>query len=137
MINGKEYSYEHISVVLFGRPLIGIEGVTYSESKSRNNIYGRGDKPVARGSGNREYSGTLTIHQSEFDALQQAVGQGRTVTDIAPFEIAVNYADEDGNKTTDILSYVEINNWEKGMQSGDGHMTIDLELTIGNMELGL
>jgi hypothetical protein len=132
MINGVEYTYEDIQVEIFGRVLEGVEAVKYGATKNHYNIHGRGNKPVAMGKGKKDSTpGSLTIHQSEFEALQAATPRGKDPTDWAPFDITVAYAPEGGEITVDVVPNCRVSRWEKGMTTEEGHMTIDLELATG------
>jgi hypothetical protein len=136
MINGNEYAWEDIKVVLPGstRPLDGVVAIEYSEKKDHINIYGRGDKPVAMGRGKREYSGSITLLQSEVEALQRTLPKGRSITDIPAFSIPVSYQPENGPLTVDMLIAVRFGEIKKGMKTGDPNMEIELPLIIGDIQ---
>jgi|JI8StandDraft_2_1071088.scaffolds.fasta_scaffold05048_9 hypothetical protein len=137
MVNGFEYSWEDVNLVLFGKLIEGIEAVDYSVSKSHTNVYGRGADPVAMGRGKKEYSGRLSILQSEFEAIQARIPAGKDITDVAPFSVTVSYAPEGGAVVTDQLTYVRVSSFQKGMKNGDGNMVIELALVIGKIKLNV
>jgi len=136
MINGNEYAWEDIAVIIPGKvaPIDGIEAIEYEESKEHTNIHGRGDEPVAFGRGKKDFSGSLTLLQSEFEALQQSLPPGRSVTSMAPFNITVSYAPEGGIDTTDLLIGVRIKKFKKGGKTGDDHMPVVCDLIIGKID---
>lgn len=132
MINGNEYAWEDIQVVIFGVPLIGIKEVKYGASKVHGNVHGRGAGPVAMTRGKKDAKpGKLVLLQSQFEALQNATPAFRDPTDWAPFEMVVAYAPEGGVITTDIVPYCRVTDWEKGMSNDDDNMTIELTLQTG------
>jgi hypothetical protein len=135
MINGNEYAWEDLQVVMEGKaqPLNGVVEIEYTTKKEHSNIYGKGDKPVAMGRGKREYSGKIVLLQSEFEAIQRSLPGGSDVTQKLPFSITVAYAPAGGEETTDQLTYCRINEVKKGMKTGDGNQLIELPLTIGNI----
>lgn len=133
MINGFEYSWEDISATLAGKLLVGFVAVKYKSSKEHKNIYGRGSEPVAMGRGKKDYNGSVTINQSEFEALQAKLPKGKDLTDLAPFTVTVAYAPEGGAITTDELTFCRIGDFEKGMKQGDANMEIELPLIIGKI----
>lgn len=136
VINGNEYSWADVLVTI-GRaalPVDGVVAVSYTTKKDKKNIYGRGDRPIARGTGNREYEGSITLLQSEVQALLNAAGPGRDLTDIAPFNIAVTYMDNEGNLVYHQLEYVEFTEFKHELKSGDTHQEIELPLIIGNIK---
>lgn len=137
MVNGYEYSWEDINLALFGKLIEGIEAINYTVSKSHSNVYGRGADPVAMGRGKKEYSASLTILQSEFEAIQDRIPAGKDITDAAPFSITVSYAPDGGAVVTDQLTYVRVQSFSKGMRNGDGNMMIELALVVGKINLNV
>lgn len=135
-INGNEYSWVNILVNMMGNalPVDGITGIRYKAKMDKKNIYGRGNRPIARGTGNKEYDGSLTLLQSEVEALLLAAGPGKDLTDIAPFNIAVTYIDDVGNMVYHQLEYCEFVEFEHAMKSGDPNMEIECPLIIGNIK---
>ena len=135
MINGFEYSYEDISTVFAGKLLTGFTAVKYKVKKDHKNIYGKGAKPVAMGRGKKEYDGSsVTVLQSELEAIQAQLPDGKDLTDLAPFTLTVSYAPEGGKITTDTLLFCRVMDYEKGMKSGDGNMEIELQLMVGDIK---
>jgi hypothetical protein len=72
-VNGIEYGWSSITVLIAGLPIAGITSLNYTASQESVNVYGRGSKPVARGVGNYTYEGDLTIHKSELESLMRAI----------------------------------------------------------------
>src|SRR5688572_27229923 len=101
MINGNEYAWEDLQIVMEGKaqPLEGVTEIEYTTKKEHTNIYGKGDKPVAMGRGKKEPGGKIVLLQSEFEALQQSLPAGKDATDRKPFTITVAYAPEGGVET--------------------------------------
>lgn len=132
MINGNEYAFEDLSVVILGRPILAFKEVEYGASKEHGNINGRGNVPVAMTRGKKEAKpGKLTIAQSEFEALVRATPAGKDPTDWSPFEMIVAYAPEGGVITTDIVPYCRVNEYTKKFSQDDQSMWIELTLTTG------
>jgi hypothetical protein len=136
MINGNEYAWEDITIVLPGSaaPIDGCAGINYEIKKDHTNIYARGDKPIKMGRGKREFSGDISLLQSAVESLQMGLLPGKDLTDIAPFVITVGYAPAGGVATVDQLLYVRIAAYKKGMKTGDGNMMVDCTLTIGDIQ---
>lgn len=135
MVNGFEYSWEDVQVVIEGEstPQEGVTEIKYTTEKEHFEIHGRGEDPVKLGRGLKKYSGSVTVLQSLFEALQANVPRGRDITNLRPFNITVSYAPEAGAATTDQLTFCRIKKFEKGMKTEDGNMTIELELAIGKI----
>lgn len=135
MINGNEYSWEDIQVLFPGKnsPVDGVAAIEYEVKKDHSNIYGRGSKPVAMGRGKEEYAGSITLLQSEVEALQKTLEKGKNLTNIPAFNIVVSYVPPDGVIVTDQLVQCRFAEIKKGMKSGDPNMEIQLKLVIGDI----
>lgn len=135
MINGNEYAWEDVQVIIPGKiqPIDGVAAIEYEESKDHTEVHGRGSKPVALGRGKTTFSGSMTLLQSEFEALQQSVPKGKSVTQIPAFNITVAYAPAGGVSTVDKLVAVRIKKFKKGGKTGDDHMEVVCDLAIGDI----
>jgi hypothetical protein len=124
--NSKEYEWSNVEVVMLGRPVTGIRGVSYKASQEKEVVYARGNKPRAIQGGNKSYECKLSLLQSEIEALLQAAGNGYDVTDIPAFDIVVAYAPASGTIVTDIIKNVEFTEVEKSFKQGDKFMEVEL-----------
>lgn len=131
-----EYAFSDVAVRFLGRTIIGFQGVSYKVTQNKVNIYGRGNKPVARGRGNKEYEGTVKVLQSELEALQHAAGGKSDICDIQPFDIEISYQVEGGNATIDTLKRCEFTEQAKELNQGDTHMEIELPITFSDILYG-
>jgi hypothetical protein len=138
MINGVEYGFEDIKIGMLGRSLVGFSAIEYGATKEHSNVHGRGNEPVAMARGKKDAEPCkLTIHQSEFEAMQKIAPVGSDPTDWAPFDIAVCYQMDSGDLVTDVVPFCRINRWKKGMSNADQSMSIDLEMTTGIPQLNV
>ena len=74
MFDTREYEWADVSVMLGGVLLTKIQGVSYTASQEKEVIYGKGNEPISVQKGNKSYSGSLTLLQSELDSLTLAGG---------------------------------------------------------------
>ena len=133
-INNKEHAWGDITVVVFGRPLIGITGIEYKAKKAKEVKHGRGRNPKSIQHGKREYEGTLTIMQSELTALNQAA-RAKGYKDIldVDFDIIVTY--EAGLVVTvDKVCCASISDLPSGMKEGDAQAEISLPFVALDVE---
>ncbi len=130
MINGIEYSYEDIRISILGESLIGFQEIKYTTTKKHENIYGRGDEPVAMGRGIKDYSGNISLLQSEIEKIQAKLPPGQDLTDLPPFGITVSYAVLGMAAKTDQLVGCRISSYEKGGASDNTSMPVKLDLKI-------
>ena len=129
MFNSKEYEWADVTVVMAGRDVTGIRGVSYTASQEKEALYAKGNKPHGIQRGNKSYEGSIRILQSELDALNAAAGGD--VLDVS-FNIVVAYGNPSKGDVvrTDLLSGVEITSVPKGLNQNDKFMEIELPLVM-------
>lgn len=125
MINKREYEWEDISIVLAGRLVTGVQGVSYNPKQEKEAIYGKGNKPIAIQRGNKSYEGKVTLLQSEYDAL--SVACGGDILD-AETDIAVAYGNPSNGDvvTTDMLIGVQFTDDPTTWAQGDKYLKKEL-----------
>ena len=133
IINGRAYGWADISCAPAGIPLFGITDVDYSESQEMENIYGAGNRPVARGYGRVSYSGSMTLQMEELERLQAASPGGR-LQDIPEFPVIVSYIPEGAKIVTHKLQFCRFKNNGRTVKEGDMTIATKIELIVGNIE---
>ncbi len=134
MINGEEFGWEDLSVVIGGKMPVGITMVDYATKQEKKNIYGRGADPVARGRGRREYDAKIGVLQSELEALIASSPDG-DLTKLPPFTVVVAYSPKVGDRViTDALLYCEFTEFKKELKEGDTNMVVELPMVVGQIK---
>lgn len=129
-----EYAWSDMQIVIGGRPITGVVEVSYELERPTTKIFGAGKKAHSRTQGNEEATGEIVLLQSEFEALQEAAGPGKNITDLE-FDIVVHYAKSiEGRQKTDILENCVVTKISKGMKQGDPNMPVKLPLDIGDIK---
>ena len=64
MFNSREYEWSDVTVVLAGRDVTGIRGISYSPAQEKEALYAKGNKPHSIQRGNKSYSGSVRLLQS-------------------------------------------------------------------------
>lgn len=118
MFNSREYEWADITVVVAGRPVTGFRAVDYSSKQEKEAMYAKGNKPHGIQRGNKSYEGSITLLQSEYEALRQACGGD--VLD-ASFDLVVAYgnASKGDAIVTDILVGAEVTEDNTEWKQGD------------------
>lgn len=124
----KQYGWKDVSVVVLGRTIEGITNVKVKRMVSKERQYGRGNQTQNILSGNEEVSGSLTLLQDEVNAITDAVKAVNPALDITKvsFDIIINYENAEGKSTTDVVTGVQVEEYEKAMEQGNTHMKIEL-----------
>lgn len=120
-INGKEYAWADIKIVMWGRPVVGATGIEYKLGKEKTPLYAAGRYAKSIQHGKRAASGTLTVLQSEIIAMNRAA-KAKGYKDILDVEaeILVSYIPEDSMAISiDRVVCVSFSELPAGMKSGD------------------
>jgi hypothetical protein len=117
MFNSREYEWADINVVLAGRPTTGLRGIKYSTKQEKEALYAKGNSPHSIQRGNVSHEGSVTLTQSEYEALKTSSG-GNILN--ASFDVVVSYGNPSNGDTivTDLLvgcEFTEDNTeWKQG-----------------------
>lgn len=128
--NSDEYAWKDLKAVVAGRPVAGIKELKWKTERTTNVVHASGVDPHTITRGNKMYSGTLSMLQSEIEALieaaQQKYGANADLTDTV-FDITVAYSVSPTTriKVHQILA-VHIESFEMGHKQDDGANEISL-----------
>jgi hypothetical protein len=120
--------WSNVQVVMLGRPVTGLRGVEYKTSREKEAVYGAGDEPQGIQYGNKKYEGTITLLQSELEALTRfAKANGyNDITDV-DFDVVVAYVPQTGEPiVTDTIKFASITEILKNLKQGDKFMEVAL-----------
>lgn len=133
-INGRQYDWEDISVMLPHGEAVGITEIKYEDSQAVTARYGKGAVPRGYGRGNYEASGSFVLDRDEWERLKivLAASGGGKIFDHTPFTVVVMYANNDMGTITDVLNSCKITKFSGGgaSQGDDNASPITCEITI-------
>jgi len=138
MINGRNYDWESIEIILPHGPLVQVESIEYGDKQEAEAIYGKGARPVGYGRGNYSAEGKLTIRREELSRLEAyARSLGKNIYTLPPFPIVVSYANEDQPQICDRLQQCQFTERSTSPKQGDKSVNVDLSfLILGGIEWG-
>jgi hypothetical protein len=118
IFNSKEYEWSDITAIVAGRPVTKIRAISYVKKQEKEALYAKGNKPHSIQRGNKSYETSLTLLQSELEAIEAA--SGGDVLD-ASFNVVVSYGNPSKGDVikTDLIEGDEITEVPKGMNQGD------------------
>lgn len=118
IFNSKEYEWSDITAIVAGRPMTKIRAISYVKKQEKEALYAKGNKPHSIQRGNKSYETSLTLLQSELEAIEAA--SGGDVLD-ASFNVVVSYGNPSKGDVieTDLIEGNEITEVPKGMNQGD------------------
>lgn len=130
IINGRQYEFADVTLILGGRDVVGLRGISYTESQEKETIYGKGNKPLAIQKGNFSYEGSITLLQSEVETLRvlAKTETGRASLMGLTLDAVVCYGDplKGDVMITDRINSLQFTEDPKEMSQGDNSMEIEL-----------
>lgn len=133
LVNGINYSWANISVILFGTPVVGIISIDYKEKQAKDNNYGAGANPVSRGYGRIEYEANIELYTDTWKAII-AGAPDRNPLKIAPFDIPVTFGGSGVTATKDVLRAAEFMENPFEGKEGDTKLTVKIPLIIAGID---
>lgn len=131
MVNGRKYAWEDISIMLANQPGIGIQDISWDEEKELEGIYGIGSKPIGYSQGNWKAEGKVTILVEDYQILlAYARGLRGGIFDFKPFNIIVNYANDEEVPHTTLLMQCKFAKKSRKASQGEKKNTVDLDFQI-------
>lgn len=141
IINGRQYEWADISLILGGRLVRGARGISYKESQEKELLYGKGNRPMSIQKGNKKYEGSVTLLQSEVETLKEL---GRSIVGRASIldlnlNAVVCYGDPSKGDVmlTDQLFNIQFTEVEKSMKQGDKNMEVTLPFICTDIKYGV
>lgn len=134
LINGINYSWAGIKLVLFGVPVVGITKISYNAKQKKENNYGAGTEPVSRGYGNTEYEASIELYMDEWKRII-AASPNRNPLAIPPFDIQVLYGSNAiAPDQIDVLKSCEFLENPLDASQGDTKLMVTIPLIIAGIE---
>lgn len=133
LINGRAYSWADLDISIGRTSVVGVTAVSYDDEQVIEDNYGRGKRVVSRGYGNVSTTGSITLHMSEIEALQDASTTGR-LQDLGEFDILVSYQPTGGKIINHKLKNCRFKNNGRAVSQGDTLIEKELELIVGSID---
>lgn len=138
MINGRQYEFADISLVLGGRDVCGLRGIKYSEKQEKEVLYGKGNKPLSVQKGNLSYEGEISLTQSELETLKTLARTqtGRSSIMSLNLNAVVCYGNplKGDIMITDRIYGIQFTEDAKELKQGDKYMEVTLPFICTDIE---
>lgn len=125
MINGREYEFSDIQLVLGGRDVTGIRGIKYNTKQEKEVLYGKGNRGMSIQRGNIECVGEISLTQSELETLR-LLGNGSVLSLHLDAVVCYGNPSKGDVMTTDKINGLEFTEEPKEISQGDKFMKITL-----------
>lgn len=137
-INGVQPSWASVKVNMLGRTVTGVKALNYSDDQDKENIYGAGNRPIARGEGNFNPEASIELLEFETRAILAALPVGDTLQDIPPFDIVVTFKPKNSPLLrTDIIKNAQFRTNGMSLEQGAAEMSNSHELIISHVEFNV
>lgn len=133
LVNGVNYAWVNISVILFGVPLVGIVAINYKRKQNKTNNYGAGSRPTSRGYGAEEYEGDIEIYTDVWKSII-AGSPDRNPMLIPMFDMPIAFGGNGVAAQKDTLKAVEFLEDPLEGKQGDTKLTVKIPLIIGDIQ---
>lgn len=126
--SSRQYEWADVTVIIGGKPITGINSVSYKASQEKTAIYGKGNQPISIQRGNISYEGSVKLYQSELETLAAAGGKNGILG--LEVDIVVSYGNPSNGDLvrTDILKGVQFTEEPREMTQTDSYMESELPI---------
>ena len=125
----KEAEWSDFRVAIDGGAIVGLRGLSHTESDEDEALHGAGKAPLCIQSGNTTITGSLKILKNELDALNNsAVALGfKSIKDVNGLIITAAYRPKGARALrTNTIIGVKFSSIPEGWEQGAKYMEIDL-----------
>jgi hypothetical protein len=124
-INGRQYEFTDLTLILGGRDVTGFRGIKYASKQEKEVLYGKGNRGMSIQKGNISHEGEITLAQSELETLKASGGGSILGLSLNAVVCYGNPANGDA-LITDKLSGIQFTEDTKDFKQGDKFMEITL-----------
>lgn len=132
-INGREYEWGDITLILGGRDIVRFRSIKYSEEIEREHLYGKGRDPISIQSGNKGFKGEIKLLQSEYETLIKA-GKGSVLSLCLDALACYGNPSTGDNMITDRIESLRFTEGTKEFNQGDKFAEITLPFLALNIK---
>lgn len=126
--------WNQVTANVMGRDVEGVLEISYSDTQKKENVYGAGAFPIGRSRGNYEPKASITLLKEEVDGLKLSLGFQKTILDIAPFDIVVQYETNLNAFNKDKLCNCEFMGDGVEVKQNDGTISYKYELILSHID---
>ncbi|KAB8153421.1 hypothetical protein EZY14_009315 [Kordia sp. TARA_039_SRF] len=126
---GTMVGWTKVKCRIFGRDVVGIKKIKYSDNQEINNEMGAGSKPIGESEGEYKAECTIEFTIEEILKIQSQLPKGTHISSIPAFPITVSYVYE-GVIYTDIIKGCRFKGRNFEAKQGDTIITDDQTFKI-------
>lgn len=127
VINGKQYDYSSIAILIDNVPHAGVKSIDYSHSLDPGEGRGTRAQIVLRSRGKYSADASLEVYKLEYQQIIQALGPGYMER---AFDIMVSYAETGLPTVTDVVKSCRIKKDADSNNDDGGLATVKVDLHV-------
>ena len=132
LVNGIAFDYVQITPLFLGVPLVSMSSITYEEIQEKVNNFGTGNRPVSRGRGAIDASGSMELSMNDIEALREVAPNGSLL--LLPASDFVLVFGNPQNVQTHVLKNLEFTNDGVTGTQGDTDLKLTLNFVISDVQ---
>lgn len=135
LVNGYEYSWAQVVMVVAGNVINGVTEINYGHRNNNMDNWGAGIEPVSRTYGKYMTENcSVTLHMSELEALARVAPNNR-IMELPMFDITVSYISNFNTPVVHKLRGVQfLNNGRALKQTEDGAIAQTIDLLVAQID---
>ena len=132
LVNGRAFDFVQITPLFLGVPLVSMTAITYEEVQEKVNNMGTGNRPISRGRGAIDASGTIELSMSDIEAMREVAPNG-SILQIPASDFVLVFGNPQ-NIQTHVLKNLEFTSDGGAATVGDTDLKLTLNFVISNVE---
>ena len=133
LVNGKQYEYADITMIVLGTPILGVTNIEYGEEDNIENVYATGRYPIGRGYGQITPMAKVTILMNEVMNIVSQSHNGR-LQDIPEFDIVVSFTDVNLIPVVHKIKNCRFKTNKLSTATGDTSIPMEMDLVPSHIE---
>ena len=132
LVNGIAFDFVQLTPLFLGVPLVSMSSITYEEVQEKVNNFGVGNRPVSRGRGAIDASGSMEISMNDIEAIRDIAPNGSLL--LIPASDFILIFGKPQNIQTHVLKNLEFTNDGVTGTQGDTDLKLTLNFVISNVQ---
>ena len=132
LVNGISFDFVQLTPLFLGVPLVSMSSITYEEIQEKINNFGIGNRPVSRGRGAIDASGSIELSMNDLEAMREVAPNGSLL--LLPASDFVLVFGNPQNIQTHILKNLEFTNDGMTGAVGDTDLKLTLNFVISDVQ---
>lgn len=132
LVNGEAFTFAQITSVYLGSTLPSMTSIEYGEDQEKTNNMGTGNRPVSRGRGPIDASGTIELAMNDIEALRNAA-PNRSLLQLPPSDYILVFGNPPTIQTH-VLKAFEFKTDGGGGTTGDTDLKKSFDFIISEVQ---